>query len=317
MRRGDQCRVAQAAAERHGQEILLPLYTAIGTRFHNEHRREEESVILEALGEVGLEPDLADAATSTQFDEAIKKSHHEGMDPVGYEVGTPVIRVEGVSFFGPVITPTRAWGSSWEAVGWRAVGGRNRRFLRAQAVPDEGPYLRLTSRPQRTCESTCATQAVTRFAVGMWSISFGPWALESGPRTPVTRNCAAGVSLLQLAEERDSPTFAEGAGGAAEVGERRLPGGVGQPACGRRRIETRLTDRLHRHGRTLRRVSGHNLGQLGGGPAGVGARGTRMAILPAVKGLSTLPPSCIAGTPSMPTKASEGAHVRARTAFTR
>ena len=113
-------RVVQAAAERHGEEILLPLYTAIGTRFHNEQRREDSALaIREALDEVGLEPDLAEAGASAEYDQAIKKSHHEGMDPVGYEVGTPVISVEGVSFFGPVVTPIprgEAAGKLWDGV---------------------------------------------------------------------------------------------------------------------------------------------------------------------------------------------------------
>jgi protein-disulfide isomerase-like protein with CxxC motif len=98
-------RVCIAAEQAKGPDILLPLYTAIGTRIHLEGRREDPNILTESLEEVGLPADLASAATSTEFDEALAKSHHEGMDPVGYDVGTPVIHVGGIAFFGPVITP--------------------------------------------------------------------------------------------------------------------------------------------------------------------------------------------------------------------
>lgn len=111
-------RVCMAASQQHGDAVMLPLYSALGKRFHDEHRREPES-IAEALEEVGLPAELAQAATTTEYDEAIKKSHHEGMDPVGYEVGTPVIHVEGVAFFGPVMSPIPrgvAAGKLWDGV---------------------------------------------------------------------------------------------------------------------------------------------------------------------------------------------------------
>ena len=98
-------RVCIAAAEKHGDDILGPLYTALGNRFHIEHLPRERETIEAALAEAGLPVELADAMDDESFDEALKKSHHEGMDQVGYEVGTPVISVKGVAFFGPVITP--------------------------------------------------------------------------------------------------------------------------------------------------------------------------------------------------------------------
>jgi hypothetical protein len=98
-------RVCAAAAREKGPEILGPLYTAIGTRLHNEGRRGDPAILPEALAEIGLPETLADAATSTEYDEEIKSSHHEAFDQVGLDVGTPVIRIARNAFFGPVITP--------------------------------------------------------------------------------------------------------------------------------------------------------------------------------------------------------------------
>ncbi|MFG6196124.1 disulfide bond formation protein DsbA [Nonomuraea sp. JJY05] len=101
-------RVVAAAAAKHGEQILGPLYTELGTRLHNQGLgREPErlrEVIESALESAGLEKELIEAIDSDEWDEAITTSHNEGIDLVGQEVGTPVIRVGANAFFGPVIT---------------------------------------------------------------------------------------------------------------------------------------------------------------------------------------------------------------------
>jgi len=112
-------RVCIAAEQKFGPDVLLPLYTALGTRFHQEQAPKDRATIEAALAEAGLPTDLADAMDDPSYDEALRESHHDGMDRVGYEVGTPVISVDGVSFFGPVVSPIPrgdAAGRLWDGV---------------------------------------------------------------------------------------------------------------------------------------------------------------------------------------------------------
>ncbi|HEY5836276.1 DsbA family protein [Streptomyces sp.] len=104
-------RVVVAAQQQHGDEVVGPLYTALGTRFHNQALPKTRETLVAALEEVGLPASLADYADTDTYDTELRASHKEGIDKVGQEVGTPVVAVPGsdgeqIAFFGPVVTPT-------------------------------------------------------------------------------------------------------------------------------------------------------------------------------------------------------------------
>ncbi len=98
-------RVCMAVEQEYGQEKLADLYTALGTRKHTEGREKlDRPLVEEALEEIGVPTALADAMDDPSYDDAIKKSHHLGMDQVGDDVGTPTIAIDGNAFFGPVLS---------------------------------------------------------------------------------------------------------------------------------------------------------------------------------------------------------------------
>ncbi|WP_351227623.1 disulfide bond formation protein DsbA [Streptomyces sp. NPDC002133] len=103
-------RVVIAAQQKHGDDVVGPLYTELGTRIHNDGRGATPEVILEALAAVDLPAELAEYAESDAYDVELRASHREGISKVGQDVGTPVIAVPGadgeqIAFFGPVVTP--------------------------------------------------------------------------------------------------------------------------------------------------------------------------------------------------------------------
>jgi 2-hydroxychromene-2-carboxylate isomerase len=105
-------RVLMAAQAAHGPDVLEPLFTALGTRYHLRQEPKTRATIEAALREAGLPVALADAGDTTAYDQALRESHQEGITLVGAEVGSPIIAVPGpdpaeakIAFFGPVVSP--------------------------------------------------------------------------------------------------------------------------------------------------------------------------------------------------------------------
>ena len=117
-------RVIVAAQQSHSDAVVLPLYTAIGTRLHPQGRTDIGAVLAEALAECDLPADLLAFGTTEDVDDALRASHVRGISLVGEDVGTPVIAVPGptgdeIAFFGPVVTPApkgEEAGRLWDGV---------------------------------------------------------------------------------------------------------------------------------------------------------------------------------------------------------
>lgn len=107
-------RVATAIWQQH-PEKLSAWYTAIGTKIHNEERADAtdphgyDELIAEALEEAELPAELSKVGHLAADDEGsvdapLRESQDKAIELVGDEVGTPVVQLGDVAFFGPVIT---------------------------------------------------------------------------------------------------------------------------------------------------------------------------------------------------------------------
>lgn len=134
-------RVVTAARLAHGEDVVGPLYTAIGTRVHPGGEKDYRAAVVAALEEVGLPAELIGAGDTDAHDEALRASHQDGIDRVGQDVGTPVIAVEGTAFFGPVVTPAPkgdAAGKLWDGV---LAVAQTPGFYELKRTRDEGPIF--------------------------------------------------------------------------------------------------------------------------------------------------------------------------------
>ncbi|WP_454300203.1 mycothiol-dependent nitroreductase Rv2466c family protein [Salana multivorans] len=118
-------RIAAAVQAEHGHDALGAFYDALWTKPDGSERADDEWIvdIGDALRRAGLPTDLEEVGTSTDYDAVVRASHHDGVDRIDAEIGTPVLVIttpggEQRAFFGPVLSgvPTAADALAlWEA----------------------------------------------------------------------------------------------------------------------------------------------------------------------------------------------------------
>jgi 2-hydroxychromene-2-carboxylate isomerase len=134
-------RVLVAAARDHGDKVLKPLYDAMGTRRHPGGRTDTDAIVAESLAEVGLPADLARVAGTDEVDDLLRASHAEAIRLVGDEVGTPVVAVDGVGYFGPVVTPAPTGQAALDLFDGLVLMTRVPGFYELKRTRTSGPQL--------------------------------------------------------------------------------------------------------------------------------------------------------------------------------
>jgi hypothetical protein len=98
-------RIIVAAEKLYGNQVAGELYTAFGEEIHLNKMKFSPELNSKVLSRFSFPDDLLPSADDISLDESILVSHKDGMGRVGEDVGTPIVSIEGVSFFGPVISP--------------------------------------------------------------------------------------------------------------------------------------------------------------------------------------------------------------------
>lgn len=134
-------RVIVAASRDHGDKVVKPLYDAMGSRRHPGGRRDTAAIVAEALEEVGLPEELALVGATDEVDDLLRASHQEAIDLVGDEVGTPVVAINGVGYFGPVVTPAPAGQAALDLFDGLELMTRVPGFYELKRTRTSGPVL--------------------------------------------------------------------------------------------------------------------------------------------------------------------------------
>ena len=96
-------RLMAAIAREQGTAGWTAAYFAFGERYFDRSEPLNDSLVAHVLTTAGVGA-TAVAMSNTSLDEFVREQHQAGQDALGETGGSPILRIDGHTFFGPVLT---------------------------------------------------------------------------------------------------------------------------------------------------------------------------------------------------------------------
>ena len=97
-------RLMAAIAREQGTAGWTAAYFAFGERYFDRSEPLNDSLVAHVLTTAGVLDATAAAISDTSLDELVRHQHRAGQDALGETGGSPILRIDGHTFFGPVLT---------------------------------------------------------------------------------------------------------------------------------------------------------------------------------------------------------------------
>lgn len=97
-------RLMAAIYRERGPAGLTAAYLAFGERYFERSEPVEDSLVARVLADAGAHDTTAAALSDASLDELVRNWHQAGQDALGETGGSPILRIDDHTFFGPVLT---------------------------------------------------------------------------------------------------------------------------------------------------------------------------------------------------------------------
>lgn len=97
-------RLMAAITREHGAAGWTAAYFAFGERYFDRSEPLNANLVAQVLMEVGARGALAAAVSDTTLDKFVREQHQAAQEALGDTGGSPILRIDDHTFFGPVLT---------------------------------------------------------------------------------------------------------------------------------------------------------------------------------------------------------------------